>query len=103
MAGLPGQSSSYDIAGLLPRYLSRSSVRSLFATTIQFGNPRAASLAQERSARIALDDLTASGIGTDPLSPFDALVEKGDPVAVAKTFATQAAAVYVGRAVGRAI
>ena len=58
------------------------------ATTIQFGNPRATSLAQEGSARIALDDLTASGIGTGPLSPFDALVEKGDPVAVAKTFAT---------------
>ena len=58
------------------------------ATTIQFGNPRATSLAQKGSARIALDNLTASGIGTGPLSPFDALVEKGDPVAVAKTFAT---------------
>src|SRR4029078_4850837 len=45
------------------------------------------SLAQEGSARTALDNLTASGIGTGPLSPFDALVENGDPVAVAKTFA----------------
>jgi RND superfamily putative drug exporter len=58
------------------------------ASTIQFGNPRANSLAQAGSARIALDNLTGSGIGTGPLSPFDALVESGNPAAVAKTFAT---------------
>ncbi|HST14803.1 MAG TPA: MMPL family transporter [Gaiellaceae bacterium] len=59
----------------------------LAASTIQFGNPRANSLAQNGSARVALDDLTAAGIGTGPLSPFDALVRSGDAAAVAKTFA----------------
>ena len=49
------------------------------ASTIQFGNPRANSLAQEGSARVALDNLTGSGIGTGPLSPFDALVEEIEP------------------------
>jgi RND superfamily putative drug exporter len=58
------------------------------ATSIQFGNPRADSLAQRGPARTALDSLTDSGIGTGPLSPFDALVSAGDPAAVAKTFAT---------------
>jgi putative drug exporter of the RND superfamily len=58
------------------------------ASTIQFGNPRANSLTQKGSARVALDNLTGSGIGTGPLSPFDALVESGNPAAVAKTFAT---------------
>ena len=58
------------------------------ASTIQFGNPRAKSLAQNGPARIALDNLTDSGIGTGPLSPFDALVSAGDPAVVAKAFAT---------------
>jgi RND superfamily putative drug exporter len=58
------------------------------ASTIQFGNPRAKSLAQNGPARVALDNLTGSGIGTGPLSPFDALVRAGDPAAIAKTFAT---------------
>src|SRR4051794_19834984 len=57
------------------------------ASTIQFGNPRANSLAQHGSARVALDNLTSSGIGTGPLSPFDALVQNGDPAAVAEAFA----------------
>ncbi|HEY6960891.1 MAG TPA: MMPL family transporter [Gaiellaceae bacterium] len=57
------------------------------ASTIQFGNPRASSLAQEGPARTALDDLARSGIGTGPLSPFDALVTSGDAGAVADTFA----------------
>jgi len=59
----------------------------LAASTIQFGNPRATSLAQRGPARIALDNLTDSGIGTGPLSPFDALVRSGDPGAVAQAFA----------------
>jgi RND superfamily putative drug exporter len=58
------------------------------ASTIQFGNPRATSLAQSGPARTALDNLNSSGIGTGPLSPFDALVKSGDPAAVAKTFAS---------------
>jgi RND superfamily putative drug exporter len=58
------------------------------ASTIQFGNPRASSLAQNGAARIALDNLTGSGIGSGPLSPFDALVKTGDPASIAKTFAT---------------
>ena len=59
----------------------------LAASTIQFGNPRANSLAQTGPARGALDNLTASGIGTGPLSPFEALVRSGDAAAVAKTYA----------------
>jgi RND superfamily putative drug exporter len=58
------------------------------ASTIQFGNPRADSLAQSGPARAALDDLTDSGLGTGPLSPFDALVSTGDAAAVARSFAT---------------
>ncbi len=57
------------------------------ASTIQFGNPRATSLAQSGPASAALDKLTSSGIGTGPLSPFDALVKKGDPTAIARAFA----------------
>jgi putative drug exporter of the RND superfamily len=58
------------------------------ASTIQFGNPRADSFAQEGSARSALDELQDSGIGTGPLSPFDALVRSGDPEAVAEAVAS---------------
>jgi putative drug exporter of the RND superfamily len=58
------------------------------ASTIQFGNPRASSLAQHGAARIALDNLTDSGIGSGPLSPFDALVNTGNPATIARTFAT---------------
>ena len=57
------------------------------ASTIQLGNPRAESLAQEGPARVGLDKLQDSGIGTGPLSPFDALVRSGDPEAVAEVFA----------------
>jgi putative drug exporter of the RND superfamily len=39
-------------------------------------------------ARVALDNLTHSGIGSGPLSPFDALVKTGDPAPIANTFAT---------------
>jgi putative drug exporter of the RND superfamily len=57
------------------------------AFSIQFGNPRADSLAQVGPARAALDNLQQSGVGTGPLSPFDALVRSGDPRAVADAFA----------------
>jgi RND superfamily putative drug exporter len=57
------------------------------ASTIQFGNPRANSLAQHGTARVALDNLTSSGIGTGPLSPFDALVRTGDAASVAQKLA----------------
>ena len=57
------------------------------ASTIQFGNPRANSLAQRGPARVALDNLTRAGIGTGPLSPFDALVRSRDAAAVATSFA----------------
>jgi putative drug exporter of the RND superfamily len=59
----------------------------LAASTIQLGNPRADSLAQGGPARVALEQLKDSGIGTGPLSPFDALVRSGDPAVVAKAFA----------------
>ncbi|MFO7590019.1 MAG: hypothetical protein R6X23_03870, partial [Acidimicrobiia bacterium] len=48
------------------------------ASSIQLGNPRAESLAQAGAARAGLDKLVGSGIGTGPLSPFDALVRSGD-------------------------
>jgi len=57
------------------------------AASIQLGNPRADSLAQEGSARLGLEKLEDSGIGTGPLSPFDALVRSGDPDAVADSLA----------------
>ena len=57
------------------------------AATIQFGNPRADSLGQEGPARVGLDKLEESGIGTGPLSPFDALVRSGDAGAVATALA----------------
>ena len=54
------------------------------ASSIQLGNPRANSLAQEGPARVGLEKLEESGIGTGPLSPFDALVRSGDPDTVAE-------------------
>ncbi|MCP9487303.1 MAG: MMPL family transporter [Gaiellaceae bacterium MAG52_C11] len=57
------------------------------ALSIQLGNPRANSLAQEGPARVGLEKLEDSGIGTGPLSPFDALVRSGDPEAVAEALA----------------
>jgi putative drug exporter of the RND superfamily len=57
------------------------------ALSIQLGNPRANSLAQEGPARVGLEKLHDSGIGTGPLSPFDALVRSGDPEAVAEALA----------------
>ncbi len=57
------------------------------AANIQLGNPLAASLAKEGPARAGLENLEDSGIGTGPLSPFDALVRSGDPDDVARVFA----------------
>ena len=56
------------------------------AANIQLGNPLAASLSKEGPARAGLENLEGSGIGTGPLSPFDALVRSGDPGAVAQAF-----------------
>jgi putative drug exporter of the RND superfamily len=53
------------------------------ASTIHLGNPRADSLAQGGPARAGLERLEDSGIGTGPLSPFDALVRSGNPADVA--------------------
>jgi RND superfamily putative drug exporter len=57
------------------------------ALSIQLGNPRANSLANAGPARAGLEKLQDSGIGTGPLSPFDALVRSGDPDAVADSLA----------------
>jgi RND superfamily putative drug exporter len=57
------------------------------ASTIQLGNPQADSLAKDGPARAALEKLEGSGIGTGPLSPFDALVRSGDPGDVAQSLA----------------
>jgi RND superfamily putative drug exporter len=59
----------------------------LAASTIQLGNPRADSLAQGGPARAGLEQLQAAGIGTGPLSPFDALVREGDAAEVAGVLA----------------
>jgi RND superfamily putative drug exporter len=59
----------------------------LAASTMHLGNPRADSLAQSGPARTGLEQLERSGIGTGPLSPFDALVRSGDPDAVAAALA----------------
>ena len=48
------------------------------AASIHLGNPKAESLAQSGPARVALNQLEESGIGTGPLSPFDTLVRSGD-------------------------
>jgi RND superfamily putative drug exporter len=56
----------------------------LAASTIQLGSPRADSLAQVGPARAGLEQLKESGIGTGPLSPFEALVRSGDPEAIAQ-------------------
>ncbi|HZB23149.1 MAG TPA: MMPL family transporter [Gaiellaceae bacterium] len=58
------------------------------AATIQLGNPRADSLSQVGPARVGLENLKGSGIGTGPLTPFDALVRSGDPEAVATRLRT---------------
>ncbi len=57
------------------------------AFSMQLGNPRADSLAQAGPARAGLENLQDSGIGTGPLSPFDALVRSGDADTVARTLA----------------
>ncbi|MEA2218852.1 MAG: putative drug exporter of the superfamily [Solirubrobacteraceae bacterium] len=57
------------------------------ASSIHLGNPRAESLANAGPARAGLEQLKGSGIGTGPLSPFDALVRSGDAGAVAKALA----------------
>ncbi len=57
------------------------------ASSIQLGNPRADSLAQAGAARVGLDQLRHSGVGTGPLSPFDAVVRSGDPERVAHALA----------------
>ena len=59
----------------------------LAASSIQLGNPRAESLAYGGPAQAGLEKLQDAGIGTGPLSPFDALVRSGDPGAVAKSLA----------------
>jgi RND superfamily putative drug exporter len=55
------------------------------ASSIELGNPQADSLAQSGPARVGLDHLEGSGIGSGPLAPFESLVSKGDPDAVAHT------------------
>lgn len=57
------------------------------ASSIQLGNPRADSLANAGPARAGLEKLQDAGIGTGPLSPFDALVRSGDAGGVAKVLA----------------
>jgi RND superfamily putative drug exporter len=54
------------------------------ASSIQLGNPQADSLAQSGPARVGLEHLEGSGIGTGPLSPFDSLVRTGDEDAVVR-------------------
>ncbi len=53
------------------------------AVSVQLGSPRAESLAQSGAARAGYEKLEASGIGPGPLSPFEALVDTGNPAVVA--------------------
>jgi RND superfamily putative drug exporter len=53
------------------------------AATIQLGSPQAASLGNAGPARAGLEQLKDSGIGTGPLSPFEALADGSDSSAVA--------------------
>ena len=57
------------------------------ASQIQLGDPQADSLAQKGGARVGLEHLKDSGIGTGPLSPFEALVRSGNPASVAASIA----------------
>jgi RND superfamily putative drug exporter len=57
------------------------------ASQIQLGNPQADSLAQNGPARVGLEQLKDSGIGTGPISPFEALVHSGNPDAIAAAIA----------------
>jgi putative drug exporter of the RND superfamily len=57
------------------------------AANIQLGNPLAASLSKQGPARAGLENLENSGIGTGPLSPFDALVHSGEPGDVTQALA----------------
>ena len=59
----------------------------LAASQIQLGDPQADSLAQKGSARVGLEQLKTAGLGTGPLSPFEALVRSGNPEDVAATIA----------------
>jgi RND superfamily putative drug exporter len=57
------------------------------AFSIQLGTPRPESLAQTGPARAAMQQLERSGLGSGPLTPFDALVRGGEPDDMAKTLA----------------
>ena len=59
----------------------------LAASQIQLGDPQADSLAQKGPARVGLEQLKDAGLGTGPLSPFEALVRSGNPENVAATIA----------------
>ena len=81
--GPPGRDWSYGTAGpqrwrrrLYSSHWSRSRLR-------YSRNRRADSLAQDGPARVGLVKLEDSGIGTGPLSPFDALVRSGNAGEVA--------------------
>ena len=88
MDGRPGPASSCATAGPPPSAsIAVLGALAFAASSIQLGNPRADSLAQSGPARAGLDQLRHSGIGTGPLSPFDALVRSGDPERVAHALA----------------
>jgi RND superfamily putative drug exporter len=53
------------------------------AFSIHLGTPRAESLARSGPARAGFQQLEDSGIGSGPLTPFEALVHAGDPDGVA--------------------
>jgi RND superfamily putative drug exporter len=59
----------------------------LAASQIQLGDPQADSLAQKGPARVGLEQLKDSGIGTGPLSPFEAFVRSGKPETAAAAIA----------------
>jgi len=69
--------------------ISLAVLLALFIPVFSFstGTPRAEALASSGNARVALDQLTGSGIGAGVLSPYDVVVTDGDPDATARAAA----------------
>ena len=76
--GLPGHGLSCATAGL-PLQSPPSSVRSLLLRRRFSSGTRAQAHSRSRAGPHRLDNLNDSGIGSGPLSPFDALVKRETP------------------------
>ena len=83
-----GPPDSCATAGLRPRHRPPYWSRSSSPPRRSSSGTRAPSRSHRKGLHVSgLEKLQDSGIGTGPLSPFDALVRSGDPEAVADAFA----------------